>query len=79
MTFKFRNFRSLVALSIILFKVFGCPTWYSNLELALSKVVLAFEKPFWADQNGDIGGATLTDLPVKQIYYEMNTHKSGTF
>ena len=45
----------------------------------LSKVVLAFEKPFWADQNGDTGGATLTDLPVKQIYYEMNTHKSGTF
>ena len=45
----------------------------------LSKVVLAFEKPFWADENGVIGGATLTDLPVKQIYYEMNTHKSGTF
>jgi len=42
-----------------------------------TKVVLAFEKPFWADQNGDTGGATLTDLPVKQIYYEMNTHKSG--
>ena len=40
---------------------------------------MAFEKPFWADENGDTGGATLTDLPVKQIYYEMNTHKSGTF
>ena len=50
-----------------------------KFELTISKVVLAFEKPFWADQNGGTGGATLTDLPVKQIYYEMNTHKSGTF
>ena len=62
-----------------MFKVFGCSTWYSNFELTISKVVLEFEKPFWADQNGGTGGATLTDLPVKQIYYDMTTHKSGTF
>ena len=43
-----------------------------------TKVVLAFEKPFWAEQNSHkVGGATLTDLPVKQIYYEMNKSKSG--
>ena len=39
---------------------------------------MAFEEPFWADQNNDTGGSTLTDLPVKQIYFEMNTHTSGT-
>jgi len=42
-----------------------------------TKVVLAFEEPFWAGQNNDTGGSVLTDLPVKQIYFEMNTHTSG--
>ncbi len=44
-----------------------------------TKVILAFEKPFWSEHNAfAIGGASITDLPVKQIYYEMNKSKSGT-
>ena len=41
------------------------------------KVILVFERPFWSEQNSKVGGSTMTDLPVKQIYYEMNTSKSG--
>ena len=42
------------------------------------KVILVFEHPFWDDDNsGKVGGSTKTDLPVKQIYYEMNKSKSG--
>ena len=43
-----------------------------------TKVVLAFEHPFWEEDNSyTVGGATMTDLPVKQVYYEMNKSKSG--
>ena len=45
-----------------------------------TKVILAFETPFWdKDNNNKVGGSTLTDLPVKQIYYEMNRAKGGIF
>ena len=45
-----------------------------------TKVILAFETPFWDKDNSfKVGGATLTDLPVKQIYYEMNRSKGGNF
>ena len=40
--------------------------------------MLAFEKPFWSKENDfKVGGSALTDLPVKQVYYEMNKSKSG--
>merc|ERR1712110_182496 len=43
-----------------------------------TKVILAFETPFWdEDNNNKVGGATNTDLPVKRIYYEMNRSKGG--
>ena len=44
-----------------------------------NKVILVFEKPFW-EHNGngkEVGGSSMTDLPVRQIYYEMNKSKSG--
>lgn len=38
--------------------------------LSATKVLLAFETPFWERENMNIkGGATFTDLNVKQIYY----------
>ena len=44
------------------------------------KVILVFENPFWESQNSyKVGGSTMTDLPVKQIYYEMNKSKSGKY
>lgn len=42
-----------------------------------TKVVMVFEYPFWEKFHGKAGGATLTDLPVKQIYYQMSPSKSG--
>ncbi len=43
-----------------------------------TKVVLVFEKPFWENFHGKTGGAVMTDLPVKQIYYQMEKTESGT-
>jgi monoamine oxidase len=42
-----------------------------------NKVILVFEHPFWEEKFGEEGGATMTDLPVKQIYYQMNAQTSG--
>ena len=43
-----------------------------------NKVILTFEYPFWLQDNDQkLGGITLTDLPVKQIYYQMNNFTSG--
>jgi len=43
-----------------------------------NKVILTFEHPFWWQDNGQkLGGITLTDSPVKQIYYQMNNSTSG--
>ena len=44
-----------------------------------NKVILVFEMPFWEQYgNGmEVGGSSMTDLPVRQIYYEMNKSKSG--
>jgi len=43
-----------------------------------NKVLLVFEYPFWENLNPKMGGSTLTDLPVKQIYYEQSRQKGGT-
>ena len=42
-----------------------------------NKVILVFENPFWEQNNTYVGGSSNTDLPVRQIYYEMNKSKSG--
>ncbi len=42
-----------------------------------TKVILVFERPFWEDRNRGQGGAHMTDLPVKQIYYQMERTKTG--
>lgn len=52
----------------------------TNTYMSSTKVLLSFEYPFWLDDNNNkIGGKTLTVLPVKQIYYEMNASTSGKF
>ena len=42
-----------------------------------NKVILVFENPFWERNNSYVGGSSITDLPVRQIYYEMNKSKTG--
>jgi len=49
--------------------------------MAATKVILAFETPFWEREQGQLkGGATFTDLSIKQIYYPQrgqNTNSSN--
>lgn len=43
-----------------------------------TKVLLVFETPFWErDNNGIKGGATYTDLNIKQIFYPMSARNSS--
>ena len=45
-----------------------------------TKVILAFETPFWETTTGKTrrGGATFTDLAIKQIYYPQQGHNSNS-
>jgi hypothetical protein len=43
-----------------------------------TKVLLAFETPFWERENSRKGGATFTDLAIKQVYYPQLGHNTNS-
>jgi len=48
--------------------------------VSATKVLLVFENPFWERENGKkMGGATFTDLNIKQIFYPEQSLNSSKF
>ena len=63
------------------------PKLSQNKSLALrnanyqpsSKVILVFHTPFWEKEGDELmGGQTVSDLPLKIVYYPLRPSKSGT-
>ena len=45
--------------------------------MEISKVLLQFRRRFWEDDDGIYGGRTVTDLPIRTIYYPERDHATA--
>lgn len=44
---------------------------------ASAKILLQFRRRFWEDDDGIVGGATFTDLPIRAVFYPTHSRETG--
>jgi monoamine oxidase len=44
---------------------------------ASAKILLQFRRRFWEEEDGIFGGGTITDLPIRNLYYPDHSRETG--